>query len=180
LVDAWPPQNGVRVHSNLQSAVGNVSVIYISRNNLVHTHRTEQPIFGATKKVSVLLALSAYVPNDEERVGALACVERQQLCREKGHGECSPWVGVVPGVNGETGVEDFYDRSSLADKGITSLVTGRIGATIGNAARGARSELLVGRLLTSVPSFGGQLVPFQTTAGSDLWKAEVVQCTRTL
>jgi hypothetical protein len=176
LVDAWPPQNGVAVHPNLQSVVGNVSVIYISRNKLIHTHRTSQPLFAATEEVQALIALSAYIPTDEERLGALACVEKCQFCRDKDGGECSPWIGMVPGVNGETGVEQFYNNSSLTDRGLISLVTGRIGATIGNAARGARSELLTSRSLTSIPSFDGQLLPFQTTAKSDLWKAEVIQC----
>src|SRR5206468_1235976 len=130
--------------------------------------------FAATEEVRTLIALSAYIPTDEERLGALACVEKAQFCRDEGHGECSPWIGMVPGVNGEIGVEQFYNSSSPMDKGLISLVTGRIGGTIGNAARGARSELLVLRSLTSIPSFDGRLLPFQTTTESDLWKDEVI------
>lgn len=179
LVDAWPPQNDVLVHPNLQVAVGNVSVIYISRNNLIHLHRTEQPLFAATQNVTILLGLSAFVPKPEEQVGALGCVEKLQLCRDGGRGECSPWAGTIPGLNGETGIEDFYNRSSLTDKGLISLVAGRMGASIGNAARGARSELVIERSLTSVPAFDGRLLPFQTTDQNDLWKFEVVQCNLT-
>src|SRR5215471_7491897 len=98
-------------HPNLRNPIGNTSLIYISRNDVIHLHRSEDPVFSATEEIPVPeLNITVYVPNWERRLAALSCVESLQYCNDFGRGrECSAWVGVLKGDNNETGVEGFYN-----------------------------------------------------------------------
>src|SRR5436189_1097965 len=96
----------VDVHPNLQVTTGNTSIIYISRNNLIHFLPSKDPIFSASEKVPIpLLNVTGYVPKWETRLRALACVERLQICTDlEEERVCSPWTGVLRGEDGKTGL----------------------------------------------------------------------------
>ena len=123
MVRGWNPQPGLNIHPNLwpgEDAVGNVSVVYISRGHITHLFRSNDPIFKATEEVPLPKLSVGYVSNWEDRVSAIACVEKLQLCVGKKKAKtCSPWTGVVRGENGETGSEEFNKTLSSDDRGIT-------------------------------------------------------------
>lgn len=167
------------LHPNLQTPIGNTSVIYISRNNVTHLYRSEDPVFSATHEIHVPLAnINVYVPNWERRLSALACVESLQLCNDFGRGrECSAWVGVLKGENNETGVEEFYNSCTREDKGLISLIKSRYsGLTVGQLASGSGNNIVTAQSLLSRPIPGGRMIEVQTARGNDQWKAEVAQC----
>jgi hypothetical protein len=166
------------VHPNLQVEVGNVSVIYVSRNSIVHLYQTDQPIFSATEEVALFPDSPGFISKYEERLGVIACVERLQLCRNDGHRECSLWTGPVRGVNGETGIEDFYSHCSSDDRGMISIILPKttVAESIGIPARATGSQLVALRSVTSFPSDQGQSFIVQTTKEKEMWKREVAQC----
>jgi len=142
----------------------------------MHLFPSNDPIFKAGEEVPLPIVSVGYVPNWEDRVGAIACVEKLQLCtRTKKTKKCSPWTGVVRGANGETGIEEFYETLSLKDKGLVSLLPPKtpVLQTIGDAARGARSDLVATQSLLYVPLVQSEI---QTAKGDDQWKAEVAHC----
>ena len=172
----------MKVHPSLQTDVGNISIIYISRNQLIHLHRTEDPIFSATEEMSVPVdntTMTGYVPKWGGRLAAIACVDKLQLCNDFGKGrECSEWTGVVRREDSKTGLESFYNRSSEHEKGIISLLFPFkvVGLTIGHVASGSGSNLIATQSLLRTPAPGGSIVEIQTAQGEAQWEAEVSQC----
>lgn len=170
----------MEVHPNLRITPGNTSIIYISRNNLIHLHKSEDPVFSATEEVQIFpLNMTGYVPKWERRLAAVACVERLQVCTDfGGRRECSPWTGVLRGERGEMGLGNFYNQSSKEEKGLILLLfpLKPEGLTIGNLAQGLESNIVAARSLLSIPSPDGRLVELQTAQGEEQWKAEVSQC----
>jgi hypothetical protein len=128
--------------------------------------------------VELLAGYPAYVPKWEQRLGAIGCVDKLQLCRARPKEECSPWVGVVRGDQERTGLEDFYNRSSEVDKGLISLLIPRKPncLTIADVARTSGPRLIASRSLISLPLLGNQLSEIQTANAKDQWKREVSQC----
>ena len=100
------------MHPNLQADVGNVSLIYISRKNLVHLYESHDPVFRATENIPLPgFSEGGYVPAWQDRVTVIGCVEKIQLCASFHRTtECSPWVGVVRGDNNVTGLETFLKK----------------------------------------------------------------------
>lgn len=177
-INAWTPRIGTEVYPNLQPEVGNVSIVYISRNNLKHLHWTDQPIFSATEGAELIPVYFGYTPKWEKRLGAIGCVEKLQMCRQKPKEECSPWTGVVKGGNGWTGIEDFFNRSSDIERGLISLMLPdhTVLQTIADAARGSGASLVASRSLISLPLLEGRLTELQTSDEKEQWKREVAQC----
>ncbi|PVH84014.1 hypothetical protein DL98DRAFT_91875 [Cadophora sp. DSE1049] len=169
----WFPQSNFTVHPNFQVEVGNVSLIYFARRNLVHLYETLDPIFRATEKIPLPgFREGGYVPAWRDRVTAIGCVEKLQLCATfDGTTECSPWVGVVRGENNMTGLGSFLDKCSQQDRGIVSLLLPRtpVLQTIGDAARGSGSELIASQSLLFVPRLQAEV---QTASGDGQWKKE--------
>jgi hypothetical protein len=168
------------VHPNLQKTIGNVSVIYISRNDLIHLYPSNDPVFSATEPLQLPpLNMIGYWPKWEQRLSALACVESIQFCNDFGHGEeCSPWTGVMRGEHNETGLEEFYKQCSNDDRGLISLVMPytSIGQTIGQVASGSGADLVAARSLLRTPAPNAQIVDLQTAQGDEQWQLEVAQC----
>tara|TARA_R110002060_G_scaffold5534_4_gene8527 strand:- start:73 stop:606 length:534 start_codon:yes stop_codon:yes gene_type:complete len=165
------------VHPNLQADVGNVSLIYISRKNLVHLYESHDPVFRATENIPLPgFSEGGYVPAWQDRVTVIGCVERLQLCASfHGITECSPWVGVVSGDNNVTGLDTFLNKCTLEDQGLVSLLLPKtpVLQTIGDAARGSGSELIASQSLLSDPRLH---IEIQTASGDEQWKKEVGQC----
>lgn len=168
----------ITVHPNLRTTTGNISIIYVSRNNIPHIYKATDPIFSATEEVLLPpLNMTGYVPKLEQRLGALACVERLQICN--GHGRvCSPWTGVLRGQDPEIVLGDFYRQRSKEDKGLILLLFPFkvMGLTIGHAADGSGSNIVAARSLLSLRSPDGRLIELQTAHGEEQWKEEVSQC----
>jgi hypothetical protein len=185
LINAWYPQEGMTVHPNLQTPIGNISIIYISRNNLVHLFRTTDPIFVATEEIPIPpLNITGYIPKWEERLRAIACIEKLQLCNDFERGrKCSPWIGVVKGEGGRIGSKEFYDNfyeeNESDDRGFIGLLfpDKPVGLTVGQTASGERSNLAATRSMLTMPGPHGRLWQLQTARGDELWKVEVSQCT---
>ncbi|KAG4430040.1 hypothetical protein IFR05_014479 [Cadophora sp. M221] len=176
-VHSWFPQANFTVHPNFQVDVGNVSLVYLSRRNLVHLYETHDPFFQATEEVPLPgFEKGGYVPAWKDRVTAIGCVEKLQLCASfNGVTECSPWVGVVRGEDNTTGLEAFLEKCTQKDRGLVSLLLPRtpILQTIGDAARGSGSELIASQQLLFVSHLQTEI---QTASGNDQWKKEVGQC----
>ncbi|KAH7327038.1 hypothetical protein BKA65DRAFT_61505 [Rhexocercosporidium sp. MPI-PUGE-AT-0058] len=172
-VHGWFPQANFTVHPNFQVDVGNVSLVYLSRRDLVHLYETHDPIFRATEKVPLLgFEEGGYVPAWKDRVTAIGCAEKLQLCASfKGVTECSPWVGVVRGDENSTGLETFLEKCSQVDRGLVSLLLPKtpVLQTLGDAARASGSELIASQKLLLVPHLQTEI---QTASGSDQWKLE--------
>lgn len=165
------------MHPNFQVKVGNVSLVYLSRRELVHLYETHDPFFRATEKIPLPgFEEGGYVPAWKDRVTAIGCVEKLQLCATfNGIVECSPWVGVVRGESNTTGLEPFVEKCTLEDRGLISLLLPRtpVLQTIGDAARGSGSELIASQQLLFVPRLQAEV---QTASGNDQWEIEVGQC----
>lgn len=164
------------MHPNFQVPVGNVSLIYFSRRNLGHLYETHDPLFRATEKIPLPgFSEGGFVPAWKDRVTALGCVEKLQLCATfDGSTECSPWVGVVRGENNVTGLGDFLDKCTEEDRGLISLLLPRtpVLQTIGDAARASGSTLIASQSLLFIPRLQAEV---QTASGDDQWKKEVGQ-----
>ncbi|KAH6684803.1 hypothetical protein B0J14DRAFT_664807 [Halenospora varia] len=179
-VNAWMPRIGTQVHPNLQPKVGNVSIVYINRNNLVHLYPTSQPVFSATENITLFGGYTAYTPSWEHRLGAIGCVETLQMCRQNAKSdqkECSNWVGVVRGEDNWTGLDDFYDKSDETEKGLMELLlpAHSVLQTIADAARGSGANLVASRSLINLPLEESMLTELQTSDEPEQWKREVKQ-----
>src|SRR5438034_6765538 len=89
--------------------------------------------------------------NWEQRLVAIGCVDKLQLCRARPKEECSPWVGGVRRDQEMAGLEEFYNRSSEVDKGFILLLIPRKPncLTIADVARVSGPRLIASRSLKS-------------------------------
>jgi hypothetical protein len=175
-----PPRDGVEVHSGLQpTVVGNVSIVFISRNDLPHLHRTEDDVFRANDPKELIPGFPVFVPKWEDRLSAIGCVEKQIICTNDA---CSEDAGVLRREDGLIGIEDFLNGQSDVDKGIIDLMYPNftVGQTIADAARGLGNTLVASQNLISFPIYSGRIVELQTALAEDQWKREIDRCENVL